>query len=30
VRMVEEDRPELEADQRADPDDDRGPTDPHQ
>jgi preprotein translocase subunit YajC len=30
VRMVEEDRPELEPDQRADPDDDRGPTDPHQ
>jgi preprotein translocase subunit YajC len=30
VRMVEEDRPELEADQLADPDDDRGPTDPRQ
>ncbi|MDX6300848.1 MAG: preprotein translocase subunit YajC [Nocardioidaceae bacterium] len=30
VRVVDEDRPELEADQPADPDVDHGPTDPHQ
>jgi preprotein translocase subunit YajC len=30
VRVVDEGRPELEADQLADPDDDHGPADPHQ